>query len=383
MVEALFWLAVLMIGYTYVGYAVALKLMPKAPQPETTGRITPPVSIIIAAYQGAGVIKQKLDNTLASDYPRANLEVIVVTDGSDDGTDTIVERYGDPRVSLIRQVPRAGKTAAQKKGVAAAKYDILIFTDLTTMLEPNSVRELVRYLEDPSIGLVSSEDIWVKADGTATESAQGAYVKYEMWLRNRESETSSIVSASGCFYAVRKMFFEPIPDYLIDDTVIPLTVAEHGFRCLHNADAHSYVPMIPSAGREFTRRARMTLGGINALMYKKTLLNPVKFGFYSIQLWSHKMFRWLVPFALLAALATNGNLAVHNPPSFWGLAMLAQVAFYGLAIFGYVRRNHPLTHKLIRLAYFFVSSNLALVLSWYQFFTSAKQTTWSESRGQA
>lgn len=383
MLEAFFWIAVLMVLYTYAGYALVLRLMPKAPRPEITGQFSPPVSIIIAAYKGAGVIKQKLDNTLASDYPRAKLEVIVVTDGSDDGTDTIVERYGDPCVSLIRQVPRAGKTAAQKKGVAAAKYEILIFTDLTTVLESKSIPELVKNLEDPSIGLVSSEDIWVKLDGTTTESAQCAYVKYEMWLRNRESEISSIVSASGCFYAVRKMFFEPIPDYLIDDTVIPLTVAEHGFRCLHHADARSYVPMIPSADREFTRRARMTLGGINALMYKKGLLNPLKYGFYSVQLWSHKMFRWLVPFGLLAALITNARLVSHDPLSFWGIAMLAQLGLYAAAVVGFVRRNQPSTHKLIRLSYFFVSSNLALLLSWYQFVTSGKQTTWSESRGQA
>jgi cellulose synthase/poly-beta-1,6-N-acetylglucosamine synthase-like glycosyltransferase len=379
--ETLFWLSLGMIAYTYVGYAILLKLMPKAPRPEIEGSFAPPVSIIIAAYKGAGAIKAKLDNTLASNYPAKNIEIIVIADGSEDGTDDIVAAYGDPRVSLIRQIPRAGKTAAQKKGVAKAQHEILIFTDLTTMLEPNSITELVKNLEDPTIGLVSSEDIWVTSDGTITESAQGAYVKYEMWLRDSESAISSIVSASGCFYAVRKMFFEPIPDYLIDDTVIPLTVAERGFRCIHNHTARSLVPMIPSAGREFSRRARMTLGGINALMYKKQLLNPFRFGFYSVQLWSHKMFRWLVPFAMIAALAANIGLAIPHPVGFWGVALLAHLALYAIALTGFARRNAASTHKLIRLTYFFVSSNLALLLSWYQYFTSGKQTTWSESRG--
>ncbi|MFZ1682759.1 MAG: glycosyltransferase [Candidatus Zixiibacteriota bacterium] len=381
MLELLFVLGVGLILYTYIGYPVLLKLMPRAEAPETTGSFTPAVTIIIAAYKGAASIKQKLDNTFDCDYPTDKIEVIVITDGSDDGTDSIVESYPDTRVTLIRQIPRAGKTAAQKKGVDRAKYEILIFTDLTTMLEKQSIRELVTNLEDPRIGLVSSQDIWVSPDGSVTESAQGAYVKYEMWLRDSESAISSIVSASGCFYAVRKMFFEPIPDYLIDDTVIPLTVAQRHFRCIHWSKARSFVPMIPSVGREFSRRARMTLGGINALMYKRQLLNPFTYGFYSIQLWSHKMLRWLVPFAMIAALVANLCLAAQHPIGKWGIVALAQIGFYSLAVVGFAKRNQSSSPKVLRLIYFFVSSNLALLLSWYEYFTSPKQTTWSESRG--
>lgn len=376
-------IAICKIFYAYAGYAVLLKFLGK-PQPVSlpTADYTPAVSIICAVYQGKDAIRKKIENTFASNYPADKLQLIIVTDGSDDGTPEAIEAILDPRITLIRQTPRQGKTAAQKKGIAAARHDILICTDLTTMLEADSIRELVKPLADPSIGLVSSEDIWVNADGSPTKSAQGAYVKYEMWLRNRESSISSIVSASGCFYAVRKIFFEPIPDYLIDDIVIPMTVVEHGSRAIHRSEARSFVPMIPKADNEFPRRARMTLGGINALWYKCHLLNPFRFGRYAIQLASHKLARWFVPFWMLTLLIVPivALLIGLSLRIVWGGMLFAQIALYLVALTGYLHRNDSKSPAPIKLIYFLVSSNLALLLSWYYFFTNPKQTTWSQSR---
>ncbi len=378
MTESLFIVSVLLIVYTYAGYPIFLKLLPR--RPFTPGdRFTPPVTIVLSVFRGVDVIEKKLRNTFATDYPQDRLELIVICDGSDDGTDKKVASFGDPRVKLIRQNPRQGKTAAQKKAVVSASHDLLIFTDLTTMLDPDSIPHLVAPLADPAIGLVSSEDIWVTADGASSQSGQGAYVKYEMWLRDRESAVNSIVSASGCFYAVRREFFEPIPDYLIDDTVIPMTVVQHGSRCIHEKRAVSYVPMIPSADREFPRRARMALGGINALMYKARLLNPLAYGLYALQLWSHKLLRWLVPVFMLVAFLANAQLAALSPA--WGLLFFAQGCFYLSALYGYSRRESDNQPKIVKLIYFFVSSNLALLYAWWQFFTHRRQTTWTESRG--
>ena len=267
MVEFIFIISILLIIYTYLGYPILLYIMPVKNKNDGLTSYTPDVTVIIAVHRGADIIKKKIDNTLASDYPEDKLEVIVVSDGSDDGTDEIIETYYNDRVRLIRQIPRLGKTAAQKKAVAEARNDVLVFTDVTTMLEKTSLRQLVSNLSNKHIGLVSSQDKWIGQDGSVTESAQGAYVKYEMWLRKKESEVSSIVSASGCFYCVRKKFFEYIPDYLIDDTVIPLSVVEKGALCIHDNKAISIIPVIQSARREFSRRARMSLGGINALIY--------------------------------------------------------------------------------------------------------------------
>ncbi len=377
-------IALLKIFYAYVGYAMLLKVIGK-PKPIAlpTAAFTPPVSILCAVYQGKDSIQKKIENSFASNYPSDKIEFLIVTDGSDDGTPEIIESIGNPRVKLIRQEPRQGKTAAQKKGIAAASHEILICTDLTTMLEPDSIRELVKPLADESIGLVSSEDIWVNSDGSATQSAQGAYVKYEMWLRNRESSINSIVSASGCFYAVRKKFFEPIPDFLIDDIVIPMTVVEHGARAIHRSEARSLVPMIPKADKEFPRRARMTLGGINALWYKAHMLNPFRYGLFALQLASHKLARWMVPFWMLLLLIVPTIAIVMNLEwrLFWGGLLFAQLLAYLVALVGYLKRNDGSTPAPIRLIYFLVSSNLALLLSWYYFFTNPKQTTWSQSRG--
>lgn len=377
--EILFYLSIVAIAYTYLGYPLMLLLKRQHLEKEQDNSpFEPEVTVIITAHRGAGHISAKLDNTLATTYPHGKLRVIVVSDGSDDGTDAVVEQYPDQRVSLIRQIPRQGKTAAQKKALQRTTTDIVIFTDLTTSLDADSIGQLLKPLANRNVGLVSSEDVWVQPDGTPTRTAQGAYVKYEMWLRDREASVSSIVSASGCFYAVRKEFFEQLPDYLIDDTVVPLTVVERGQRAVHCAKAVSYVPMIPTAGREFLRRARMTLGGINALMYKRRLLNPFKFGFYSLQLWSHKMFRWLVPFFMLTGFLTNVYLAFLDGD--WLLLLILQCFFYLAALVGRILRTPP---TLLKLVSFFVFSNLALLLSWYQFFTNPRQTLWSESRGQS
>jgi cellulose synthase/poly-beta-1,6-N-acetylglucosamine synthase-like glycosyltransferase len=377
MAELVFILSVLLIVYTYAGYPLLLALMPERSWPDHAG-CQPPVSIILSVFRGERVIEQKLKNTFDTDYPQQKLEMIVVLDGSDDGTADKLEALADKRVRVIRQSSRQGKMAAQKTAVASAAHDILIFTDLTTMLAPDSISRIVHHFGDPSVGLVSSHDIWVDENGQPASTCQGAYIKYEMWIRDRESAVNSIVSASGCFYAVRKRFFEFIPDYLIDDTVVPMTVAERGARCVHDKRAVSYVPVIPSADREFTRRIRIALGGINALMYKGRLLNPFRYGFLSIQLWSHKLLRWLVPvFMVLIFLA---NLHLAGKSSLWNSLLVTQVTVYLIAFIGYWMREAKRTPRMVKLVYFFVSSNLALLCAWWQFLTNRKPTTWVESR---
>jgi len=373
-------LSILIIAYTYVGYPLLLMLLPAKKTTVAAEPFHPGVTIIIAVHQGERDIQKKLDNTIAVDYPPEHIEIIVVSDGSEDATSEIVEAYHDTRVHLIRQIPRQGKTAAQKKAIKNATQDILVFTDLTTMLEKDSLANLIQNLSDPEIGLVSSQDVWLSADGTRLESGQSAYVKYEMWLRDNESRVNSIVSASGCFYAVRKQFFESIPDYLIDDIVIPMTVVERGGRAVHNRRAVSLVPEILSADREFMRRARMTLGGINALAFKKHMLNPFRFGLFAFQLLNHKLLRWLVPIFMISAFVGNCMLIGAHPA--WNLLLVAQVTFFLIAFYGYAHSKQEKMNKIVKLIYFFVASNMSLLLAWYQFFTQPKQTTWTESRGR-
>lgn len=380
MAEITLMICIVLIAYTYAVYPLLLTLMPKKTVEKNSISFSPAVSIVITVHKGADIIEKKLENTLASDYPEEKLEIIVVTDGSDDGTDKIVEDYKDHRVKLIRQFSRMGKTAAQKKGVAQAQYDILVFTDVTTMLEKSSLAQLVSNLLDPRIGLVSSNDRWVKPDGIVTESAQGVYSKYEMWLRNRESEVNSIVSASGCFYAVRREFFEEIPNHLIDDMVIPLSVVKEGARCIHDNQAISLVPMIPSPEKELLRRARMVLGGINALVYMYKLINPFRFGFFSLQLISHKLLRWLVPYLLILVFISNIVLLANGWS--WYLAFVMQLAFYAVAFYGHFNRKDDNQPRVVKLIYFFTWSNLAILLAWYKFLFNRKQSIWPESRGK-
>lgn len=376
--ETIFYISVAAVLFTYFGYPVLLLLMTERPGTRPQENFFPKISIIIPVYHGEKEIEAKLRNTIDTDYPLDKIEIIVIDDGVEDNTSAIVESFTEHEIKLIRQQPRAGKTAAQKKAVEAASHDIIVFTDLTTRLKRDSLINLLSRMSDMKIGLVSSNDMWMSADGKPLKSGQNYYVRYEMWLRDRESKVNSIVSASGCFYAVRKHFFKPIPDYLIDDIVIPLLVAEKRSRVVHNHEAVSYVPEVVGSQKQFVRRARMTLGGINALFYKKNLLNPFKYGLFSLQLFCHKLLRWLIPFFMIGAFLSNFILTFYSPGWFW--LFVLQFIFYGIALLGYLSQEKKNINKLVKIIYFFVSSNMSIVYSWYQFFFVPKQTKWDTSR---
>jgi glycosyltransferase involved in cell wall biosynthesis len=331
------------------------------------------VSFIITAHNEQARLAQKLENTLRQDYPAGALEIIVASDCSTDGTDDIVRAYG-PRVRLVRAPERRGKEAAQQLALREASGDIVVFSDVATALAPDGVSTIVSNFADPTVGCVSSEDRFVDADGRV--SGEGAYVRYEMFLRALESRVNSLVGLSGSFFAARRdvcrrWAADPQSDFSSDFSTL-LTAVQMGLRGVSDPRSAGYYRNINDERREFDRKVRTVARGIAVFAANLGMLNVFRYGLFSWQLASHKLTRWLVPFALIGAALSSAWLAVEAP--IYGAAALAQGACYAAAIAG---RRHG--SRFLRIPAFFVVSNLAVLIAWLRFVRGDRITTWTPS----
>ena len=363
--------------YAYLGYPFVLWALTKLrPRTVLGKRISPHVSIIIAARNEADKIRQKIENALTLAYPKDRLEVLVASDASDDDTDEIVEEYAARGVRLVRAPQRRGKEYAQGLAVAVAKGHVLVFTDAATVLEPAVLARLVQNFSDPTIGAVSTEDVLV--DTTGHPMAEGLYVKYEMWVRRLESRFHSLVGLSGSCFAIRKELCSDWSPILASDFMGALHAARRGYRSIADSSARGRFVTVPSAQAEVRRKIRTFLRGITVLMANLDLLNPVRYGQFAFQLASHKLLRFCAPFLLLAALATSGLLG--GDPVFRVLFSI-QAAFYFVG--GISAVHTPLQqYRFLRVACYFTMVQWAMLMAWGRYALGHQQVAWEPSKRQ-
>ena len=375
--KILFWVAASLVVYTYFGYPLVLWAFARVRSRRVLRKeIFPSVSIIIAARNEADKIRQKIDHTLALDYPGERLEMLVASDASDDATDEIVKEYAARGVQLVRAPQRKGKEHVQGLAVSLAKGDILVFTDAATLLEPGALRRLVANFADPTVGAVSTEDLIVDAHGNPT--AEGLYVKYEMWVRRLEGRFHSLVGLSGSCFAIRKELCSDWSASLASDFMGALRAARRGYRSIADPSALGRFVALASPQDEMRRKIRTFLRGITVLMANLDLVNPVRHGRFAFQLASHKLLRFLAPFLLLATLISSGLLS-REP--LYGLSFWAQAGFYLLAAAGGVVK--PFQHsRVVRTAYFFTMVQWAMLTAWGRYALGHQQVTWEPSRRQ-
>jgi glycosyltransferase involved in cell wall biosynthesis len=373
MVEIAFWCAVLLALYAYFGYPCALMVLSlfkrrtvkKAP---ATGA-PPRVSLIITAHNERQRIRAKIENTLAQDYPASALEIFVASDCSTDGTDEVVRRYSD-RVRLVPAPERRGKEAAQQLALESASGEIVIFSDVATALAPDGVSRMVANFADATVGCVSSVDRFVDDDGKL--SGEGAYVRYEMRLRSLESRVHSLVGLSGSFFAARREVCRHWAADRQSDFNTLLNAIEMGLRGVLDEETAGYYRDITDGRREFDRKSRTVLRGIHVLATNARMLNPFRHRLFAWQLASHKLCRWLVPFAMIAALITNVVLVPRSP--LYGATMAAQCAFYAAAVAGRWTRA-----ALARFPAYLVLANLAVLMAWVRFARGERVSMWNPS----
>jgi len=376
--EILFYVTGLFSIYSYFLYPVLLKLIRTRQSSVAIDQQkldTPKLSLIITVHNEAARVREKLENTLQIDYPSELLEIIVASDFSTDETDAIVESYANKGIQLVRADQRKGKEYAQLCAIRVSKGDILVFSDVATQIPADALTLLARQFSDPQIGALSSEDQFISNDGGVV--GEGAYVKYEMWLRRLESERAGLVGLSGSFFAARREVCEDWDIYAPSDFNTALNSAKHGLVAITCPDVQGIYKDVIDPGLEYRRKMRTVIRGITAIARHPEVLNPFCMGMFSFQVWSHKIMRWGVPWFMAIFLLLT--VLLQGQGMIYTLALIAQLAFYGLALAGWlsvrIRKN-----TLVKIIFFFVQTNLALAQATVSFILGKRMTVWLPSK---
>lgn len=358
-----FWCLVAAIVYAYALFPLLVVLRSWLwRRPYRSAPIEPTVSLVIVAHNEAAGIAAKLDNVLSLDYPRQKLQVIVASDGSSDDTAQIVRGYAERGIELLN-LPRQGKIPALNAAVAAATGEVLVFSDANSMYNQGAVRALVAPLADPTVGGVAGDQRYFK-DRQGTSAGEQAYWSFDRWMKQCQSRSGSTTSATGAIYCIRRALFRTCPGGVTDDFATSTAVIAQGYRLVFSLDAAAYEPAAKAHRAEFGRKVRVTTRGLWGVVARRELLNPLRHGFYSLQLCSHKILRRLVAFPLLALLAIGPWL--WNAGPFYRAAALAQAAFYAWGVLGLALAGTRLgrAKPLAIPAYFCLINAAALVASW-------------------
>lgn len=373
--EILFWIGLVGSAYSYFVYPLFLWCLPKKARESSSLAQYPSISLIITAHNEQHRIRAKLENSLALDYPADRLDVVVASDNSTDATDAIVSEYSSRGIRLVRAEERKGKEYAQLQAIRCARGDILVFSDVATQIPPNALLAMVVNFQDTKVGAVSSEDRFLDASGKAV--GEGAYIRYEMWLRALESAVGGIVGLSGSFFAARKSICEYWDISVPSDFNTALNCALLNYVAISDPNMLGYYSGVHDDRKEYQRKLRTIIRGMTAVLHKPIVLNPAKLGFFAFKVWSHKLLRWAVPWFLVLLFVASAVLATRH--WFYYGAFVVQLAFYLLAALG---AASPRLRRqiLVKLPYFFIQANMAAAHAALLFLMGRRVTVWSPTK---
>lgn len=338
------------------------------------GPYQPKVSLIVTVHNEAERIRPKLENCLALDYPDDRLEILVASDACSDDTEAIALSY--PRVRIARVEERKGKEHAQKRAIAESSGAILVFSDVATLLDREALRLLVWNFRDPSVGALSSTDKLMAEDGAV--SGEGLYVRYEMLLRRLETRVNGLVGLSGSFFAARREVCETWSEHLPSDFNTVMSCVRQGYRAIADDSVVGYYKDIRRGQSEYERKQRTLVRGLTAFFANLELLDVRRYGFFSFQLFSHKLMRWLAPLFMIALLPFSLAAAALGSAA-GAAASLGQGLFYGLAFVGY--RSPQWRQRLpVKVPFFFAQVNLAILAAWIKYLRGERIVAWTPSK---
>jgi cellulose synthase/poly-beta-1,6-N-acetylglucosamine synthase-like glycosyltransferase len=329
------------VAYVYFGYPLLLRCGVLGLRISIhRAEVSDLISIIVPAHNEEAAIEAKLHNLFAAGLPRDQIEILIGSDGSSDRTEDIVRQYESEGVGLVSFPQQHGKSAIQNGLVAVSSGSILVFTDADCLLAPDALRCLVENFADPRVGLVTGCPRFSNSQETNIVANESSYLRYETWLRERESERGMLAMASGSLFAVRRSLWQPLPSDLGDDFALPLRVSKAGMLNVLDTRAVSATRLTQNdPAQMFRMKVRIISKDFRALLANRELLNPVGHGALAISLWSHKLLRWLVPFFLLGLFGSN--LLLLNEP-IGRMAFAAQVAFYAVVLSTLIMREGAL-----------------------------------------
>jgi glycosyltransferase involved in cell wall biosynthesis len=386
-------LALTLLVYAYAGYPLLLWIagLVRGPRAATGGSPPPPpagadstaqwplVSISIAAYNEEQQIRELVRSLLAIDYPRERLQILITSDGSTDATDSIVAEYADQGVELLRMPERSGKTKAENAASQRLRGEIVVNTDASTRILPESLKPLVAALRDPSVGCASGRDVSVSAASGDANRGESGYVGYEMAVRALETRVSGIIGASGCFYAIRADLHRlPLSGTLSRDFAAALHAREHGYSAVSVSEATCLVPRGASLRKEYRRKVRTIARGMRTLWHKRALMNPLRHPGFAWMLMSHKVSRWLLPWAAAAALVA---LALLARQLLWARVLLAMASLVvALGVTGWMLAERPRLPRLLAAPAFLLAGNLAAAHALVRVLAGGEDALWEPTR---
>jgi len=372
-----FWACVALMMYVYVGYPLTLLALRRRPLRLEKPTSLPRVTVVIAAYNEVEHIRETVCNKLTQDYPPELLDVVVVSDGSEDGTDAAVSGLAaGGRVKLLRQEPRRGKTAALNRAVEEARGDIVVFSDANSWYEADAVGRLVVPFSDPDVGYVTGQLTYEDPGRTAVGGGSGLYMRYESWLRRLETHVGSVVGVNGGIDAVRRSLYQSMRADHQPDFVLPLRVILAGFRVVYWPEAAARETALGRQEDEFHMRVRVSLRALHTLWEMRRLLAP-RFGLYAFQLLVHKVLRYLVFVAMAGTFAASALLA---GTSFYLALFGLQALFYGLALLGALSGGR-IRARVVFVPFYFCLVNLAAAAAMLRFLRGERQVLWNPRLG--
>lgn len=373
--------AAVYIIYAEIGYLLLLWVIARFTKtPPPAGNAEPSITLLIAAYNEARIIKAKLENSLALDYPPGCLQILVASDCSTDGTDAIVSAYEEKGVQLVRSCPRQGKIAALRHAEPYIRGEIVVFTDADSMLNAGALRALARRFEDPVVGAISGREMRPRAAGAGKGKGEGLYNRIDTRIKMLENRIGNQVGVHGGIFAMRRALMPYVPDHLSHDAIVPLRLVLSGYRVLYEPAAISTEAYDLDTAQDFRRRIRTVLQSIQSYLYVKDALNPLRTGFYALQILSHRFSRWLILPAMAIALTANAFLL--NAP-LYRLGMIAQAIFYCLCLAGWAADRLGRHPTLLYFPFYFVYIHIAAFYAVLLHLSGQKITTWRPTPREA
>jgi len=380
-----FWMALALAAHTYVLYPALLFVAYALSQlrrdlrylsdrqdrrrPALGDDQLPRVSLIVAAYNEQQTLPGKIANLYQLDYPRQKLQIVIVSDGSTDGTNQILGQLGEPEFHTVILPERKGKANAINEAVAHSRHEVLVLSDASTLFVGDAVRKLVRHFADPQVGVVCGELRFVgSAEHRQTE---GLYWRYESALRLMEARLGATLTASGAIYAVRREAFQRLaPDVIVEDLVMPMNARRCGFRVLYDPEAVASEIAAQSVADEYTRRVRIAVGSFKELVgFLRVPLGPLTF----LAFLSHKLLRWVLPFLLIGLLGSN--LLLLDEP-IYRIALATQAVFYLWAALGFFLRGRLQEARYALVAYFLLAMHFAYLVGFARFLAGSADVRW-------
>jgi cellulose synthase/poly-beta-1,6-N-acetylglucosamine synthase-like glycosyltransferase len=378
--EAIFWLLIVFVLYTYLGYPLLVFLLSrtrrKRQRPGTDYLAS--VTLIVPAYNEERIIERKVRNCLEIDYPRDRLAVLVVSDGSTDRTVEIAGKYESDGLRVIAFPENRGKNTALNAAMKSVETEISVISDASVVIEKDSVRVLLRNFADGRVGGVWGKKIYMNVRGTAGGEGESIYMKYGNFIRTCESRIGSIVSAEGSLFAFRTKLFEDLPQGVPDDFYLSATIVRKGYRLEYENRARSYEETTPTDEGEFMRKSRIIQQAVKGLYLARDLMNPLRTGFYALELVTAKVFRRLASVALLSIFILSTSLLVINP--WYKILFAGELAFLALAFLGWVLPPGKAKSPLFAMPFYLCLVNLAAIHGFVSFFTGRNVARWTPTQ---